>query len=407
MPVATGSESAASVTGEAAARERGAAFAAYGATEGEVAELLAYSDASPSQLPADLPLLVPLPDEPFVGAWDSYAADARQRGVHRALRARLVQLGFPVAPGMSASAPYQAATRRGIASPFAEADALELAEPDGLELRVHETAAGRVPVIVARAREDFVALVRALAHRNEPHPIPDSMGACIVGGYNNWDRVAALRAAWQAHASDRDDEHAWAAAFREIVPHRELYQDRFIILGTGPYSGMPARSLGLGDEDWLARSATIRLEHECAHYFTRRVLGSMRNDLLDELVADFVGIVASEGRYRAPWARGFLGLEAFPQYRVGGRLENYRRTPTLSDGAFRVLQHLVVDAIAQLARYDARRTRDPDPLVDRARSIMTIMSIRLAQLAAPDAADVLLAHDGERSVTGRSRQPAC
>ena len=43
---------------------------------------------------------------------------------------------------------------------------------------------------MAGAREDFVFLVQSLTQRNEPEPVADSMGACIVAGYNNWDRVA-------------------------------------------------------------------------------------------------------------------------------------------------------------------------------------------------------------------------
>jgi hypothetical protein len=53
--------------------------------------------------------------------------------------------------------------------------------------------AGRVPVPVAGDRSDFVSLVQAFAERNEPAPVPESMGACIVKGFNNWDRIATFR----------------------------------------------------------------------------------------------------------------------------------------------------------------------------------------------------------------------
>src|SRR5439155_4743001 len=93
----------------------------------------------------------------------------------------------------------------------------------------------------------------------------------------------------------------WDSELAEIARRPTLYQDRFILLSAGPYSGVAAAELGLADEDWKRRSLTIPLEHECTHYFTRQVLGSMRNALADELVADYMGIVASEGRYRADW----------------------------------------------------------------------------------------------------------
>jgi hypothetical protein len=116
---------------------------------------------------------------------------------------------------------------------------------------------------------------------------------------------------------------------------------------------VPADALALSDAEWRAHSATIRLEHECAHYFTRRVLGSMRNTLLDELLADYAGIVGAAGRYRADWFLRFVGLEAPHAYRAGGRLENYRGTPPLSDDAFRVLQSMVRAAASNLETFDA------------------------------------------------------
>jgi len=82
---------------------------------------------------------------------------------------------------------------------------------------------------------------------------------------------------------------------------KELYQDRFIILSSGPYSGVAAAEMGVPEDEWRRISLTIRLEHECAHYLTRQILGSMRNSLLDELIADFAGIVAATDRYRADW----------------------------------------------------------------------------------------------------------
>ncbi|MEH2229412.1 MAG: hypothetical protein V7K71_07160 [Nostoc sp.] len=101
--------------------------------------------------------------------------------------------------------------------------------------------------------------------------------------------------------------------------------------------------------EWLRLSLIIRLEHECCHYFTRRVFGSMRNNVLDELIADYQGIVAANnGRYRADWFLRFVGLEKFPNYQEGGRLENYRGNPALSDGAFRILQVFVKQAAENL-----------------------------------------------------------
>lgn len=68
--------------------------------------------------------------------------------------------------------------------------------------------------------------------------------------------------------------------------------------------------MNLSQAEWRRLSITIRLEHECTHYFTYRVLGSMRNNLLDELIADYQGIVSAIGKYRADWFLRFMGLES-------------------------------------------------------------------------------------------------
>lgn len=365
--------SAATTAIPAAARE---AWAAHGAAGAVLEELAVYSGDRFDLRAAD-GLRFPLPDEPFVEAWERYRAEAEERGAWAVLRERLVQLRFPVGEGMSARPEYLAATRRGILPPAGEG--VTLNAPDALRLGLHPTPAGRIPVLVLPDRGDFETLVRALTRRNEPHPLPASMGACIVSGYNNWDRVHALREAWERGRGGAD-EAGWQAEFRSIVPRRELYQDRLVLLSVGPYSAVPAEALGLDEAAWLDRSLEIRLEHECAHYFTRRVFGSMRNSLHDELLADYAGIRAAAGRFRADWFLRFMGLEDFPAYRVGGRLENYRGDPPLSDAAFAVLRQAVARAAAALERSDAE-AGDGDSPAERARALLRVAATPLPVLA--------------------------
>jgi anti-sigma regulatory factor (Ser/Thr protein kinase) len=111
-----------------------------------------------------------------------------------------------------------------------------------------------------------------------------------------------------------------------------------------------AGEIGLGDADWLERSLVLRREHECTHLFTQRAFGAMRNHALDELLADFAGLLAAFGEYRPELARRFLGVEPGGGYRTGGRLQNYRGQPSLSDAAFAVLVRLVDAAVAGLER---------------------------------------------------------
>lgn len=368
---------------------RAAVLRAHGATSAQLTELLAYTrDPFECSVPG-VTCNYPSADEPFVATWERYAAEAEEVGVAECLRRRLVQLRFPVAAGVRDSEAYRAATRRGIFHELSPTSGgITFVCPEALRLFIHQTAAGRVPVVVAQAREDFVSLVRALVHHNEPVHVPDSMGACIVAGYNNWGRIAELRARWEREHCG-ESSAAWALAFRAIVPMKELYQDTFILLSSGPYSAIPARLMGLGDAEWLEKSMVIRLEHECAHYFTRRALGSMRNSLLDELIADYVGIVAAIGRYSAEWFLRFMGLESYPIYRRGGRLENYRGEPPLTDGAFAVLQSLVKSASEQLERFDATRSGGLRSLAENARLITAFARLGLETLASEEGAALM------------------
>lgn len=365
---------------------RAAVLRAFGAREGETAELLAYNH-SIFQPPGRVDL--PLPDEPFVVAWTRYVEEARTRGVLPVLREHLVQLRFPIAAGISASAEYQAAIRRGELP--AGGEGLRIEEPDALRLFIHPTPAGAVPVLLAPHRADFEALARALTRKNEPVPIPPSMGASMVAGFNNWGRVAELRRRWEAGEVDAEGATAWPAAFAALKPRRELYQDRFVLLSGGAYSGVPAEAMGLDPAEWSRASLTIRLEHECAHYFTRRVLGSMRNNLLDELLADYMGIVAAAERYRAEWFLRFVGLEEADGCRAGGRLWNYRGEPPLSDAAFCVLQRLVRAAAARLQAVDEGLSpafRTPE---GRARVLLALAELTLEEIAAEGAEERLRA----------------
>jgi hypothetical protein len=348
--------------------ERAALWRSLGATAEQTHELLAYA-ASEFEL-ARAPAQFPLPDEPFVAAWAGYVAEAARVGAWPCLRDRLIQLRFPIAPGISETPDYRAATRRGV---WPDAHGLALARPDALRVFLVATPVGQVPVILAAAREDFVALIRALVHRNEPRPIPDAVGAMIIGGYNNWDRVAALRRPGESAAE-------WTARWPEIVAEPARYQDRFIVLGSGPYSDAAAADVGLDDAAWTEISIAIRLEHECTHYFTRRALGSMRNRIADELIADYMGIVAGAGRFRADWLLRFLGLERHPDYRPGGRLETYRGDLALDGGAFRILCAAIARCAHNLEAIDRLRPPPSDP-AGKAATILALAALGLEGLA--------------------------
>ena len=321
----------------------------FGATPTETKELLGYGETH-FDLSGTANLSLPLPDERSVETWELYARLVLETQSLACLSQYLPQLQFPVQEGISKHPDYVAAVRWGeVPTRSLIATGLPLCAPQDCHLVVHATPAGRIPILVAEKRADFVTLVQALTKRNEPIPIPESMGAIMVSGYNNWDRIRRLRAQFLASG---EAESSWAAKFRHIREQKPLYQDSFIIISTGGYSGITPVDLGLDEAKWRALSLVIRREHECAHYVTQRFFSSMRNNVLDELLADFIGLTAAVRNFRADWQLRFLGLECFPDYRQGGRLENYRGTPPLSDGAFAVLRRLAVSAVLELEQFD-------------------------------------------------------
>ncbi|SHH18736.1 DUF7005 family protein [Desulfosporosinus lacus] len=353
-----------------------------GATAAEITELLHYNKNVFHREDNAETLSFPLSDEPFVAAWEKYALEAKSKGVYATLRENLVQFQFPIHEGISATEGYKAVVNAGKDLTAGEAG-LHFEKSELLDLVIHSSSAGKIPLIITRHRNDFVSLVRALAMKNEPQPIPDSMGALIISGYNNWGRVRDYRRMWEGKERKWGGEN-WQQEFRRLIPQKELYQDRFIILSNGFYSAVQASELGISSEEWREASLVIRREHECAHYFTRRVFSSMRNNMLDELIADYMGITAAMKTYRADWFLRFVGLEDFPLHRAGGRINNYRGTPPLSAGAFEILKQLVKASAERLEIFH-RRFRDKIDLPGgRTKMLLALAQLTLEELASSE-----------------------
>ena len=367
---------------------RTAVLSDFGAEAEISAELLAYNEnvfdhEAHRQVPD-----FPLPSEPFVERWKFYARLAANGGAFAALAEHLPQLAFPIRQGISEEDDFRQATRKGInPDGLALATGLQLNQPEAVTLVIHPTPAGEIPIITVPERVDFLAVHRALINRCEPVPIPDSKGATMVAGYNNWDRVHAHRQAWEAA---NPEGNFWLTEFPIFRLDKQAYQDKFILLSVGAYSGVPAAELGLEEAEWLRLSSLIRREHESAHYFTRRLFASMRNNVIDEIIADYMGIVAAHGAFRCDWFLHFVGLAEFPVYRVGRRLENYRGS--LSDEAFTLLQALVVSAVKNLESFDTNNRDALNREGQRARLLFALTRLTLEELASSDGQAILENH---------------
>lgn len=357
---------------------RRAVLADLGANGAVLDELLAYG--APPRLAWSLPPVLPLADEPFVAVWREYAAAATEHGATHALRERLVQLAFPVRSGMSRETAYLAATRSGEWPPSGE-PGLALARPEAVHIELLPTIAGTLPALVVEERADFVALVQALAGRNEPIAVPPAMGACLVKGLANWDRVARHRARWESTAGPFAD---WSDELARLAAQKELYQDRLVVLSRGPYSAVAAAEASYAEAEWRQRSLALRAAHEATHYFTLRLFDGIRSHLVDELVADWAGCLRALGGYPRELALRFLGLEHYPRTREGGRLAVYRGA--LSDGAVEVLQALAVAAVAALAELAETKRAALASLDGLARWVFALARSTPEDLAAGDLA---------------------
>jgi hypothetical protein len=357
----------------------------HGATDAQADEVLAYTEPAygPPQ-PAALTALAE--DELHVPAWVEYVQESRVRGAAETLKGKFPQLRFPLTAGISQTETYRRATRRGDFDAAAQTPGLTLESPETLHLEVISTIAGRIPVITAANRHDFEALVCAFTERNEPVAIPASMGACLVSGLNNWDRVGQYRTRWETQQPGAGADE-WREEFQRMSRHKPLYQDRLMILSVGAYSAVDATEAGLTAEEWSTQSLVIRREHEAMHYFTARLFGRIRSHALDELLADFIGLLRASERYDSRLALTFLGLQAFPSVRPTGRFMNYT-TGALSDAAMPVVASLVVAGAAGLERLVAGWRIDPYDLPRLASVIATLASCTLEELASPEAIDL-------------------
>lgn len=369
---------------------RAKVLSSLGVTPSERDELLKYNENLFNHDALKFPLEIPLPDEPFISVWEQYATEASEKGAFESLKRALVQLSFPIQEGISQEEYYRSATRRG-RSPdgIPQANGLNLKRPEAIQLLLHQTPVGRLPLIIMGDREDFVALVQAITERNEPAPVPDSMGAVNIAGYNNWDRIRRYREQWERENRSDCSEQRWREEFKRLIPKKELYHDQFIILSDGPYSNISAHDMRLPEEEWKRLSLIIRREHECTHYFTRHLFSSMQNRLIDELMADYMGIVAAAGRYRADWFLRFIGLENFPEYREGGRLENYRGDPPLSDGAFKILQLMAKKASENLEHFDHAYRKESHDLHENAAILIALTCLTMEGLASEDGVSII------------------
>jgi len=243
-------------------------------------------------------------EEAFARDWEALLA-RRAGAPWELLRDMFVELNFPIGDGQSKNPELITALKCGVL-PANPRGAWRPEAPEGIGVYLHPTPVGRLPVIECEADSDFIRLQQSLVCHCEPRPVPDSRGATIIKNYNNWARV---------------NMHRGEAG--EIPKDPALYRDYIVLLSHRYYSGVAPEAFGLEAADWRRKSLVLRREHEAAHYMTQRYYHSTKNEIHDEIIADFMGLTAAFGDYDPDKFLTFMGLENYPEYRRGGRLEIY------------------------------------------------------------------------------------
>lgn len=335
-------------------------------------------------IPSGLIKKLPLPEEEFVPVWRNYLDESLKSGVFRALKNHIPQFNFPIEKGMSSNEKYRKAVKAEIppCDIFSESS-LILEAPDELELFIRETPSGPISVLVVKNRGDFMNLFRALAFKNEPVFIPPSTGGCAISGYNNCERFIAFK-----NKRALEDPFGLKASEDPAI-EKSHYQDRFLLLSDGPYSGISSAEAGFEESAWRGYSLKIRLGHESAHYFTKRCLGSMRNNAHDELIADYAGICEAFGAYDSSLFFKFCGIENLPEINPAGRINNYKGTPPLSDGAFGAMCETLRAAALNIEVFDKKIRKIYSRGDFTTAAIICMASLSVDEMASPSGADKL------------------
>lgn len=237
--------------------------------------------------------VLPLDDESEMKWWREFAAGVAKneyRG-HRLLLelARfLPQLSLPQVEGISRSHLYKQLVLQGndvsMLSPERVGVSPAWRSPEEVRFWIAPHPCGAVPVLATSDRQDFLQLVRALAYRAEPISLAEGLHAQAVSGLIHWGIISMFGM------------------------HNRT---RLVLLHDSPYGSVSAHEVPgmLTPSDWLKASTTLRLEHELTHLAVKRLLGEMRLNLLDELIADCMGMLAALGFFDARLFHRCLGLD--------------------------------------------------------------------------------------------------
>ncbi|MBE6101164.1 MAG: hypothetical protein E7200_03540 [Selenomonas ruminantium] len=201
-------------------------------------------------------------------------------------------------------------------------------QEDSLRISFVRTLGGRLPVIATESHEDFRGMEALLNGRAEKANLPLTVNAFTI----------------KAKAEN-------------------IFKHCVLLLNRAPYSNIPARELGLEQEEWLERSHRLRTAHECGHYETLRLFGGMKNNALDEILADALGQIAAFGDFDADRQRLFFGLKKGGDT-CTGRLTFYCQKVAAEERPkiYKAVNEVLDEVAAELKELRGRQASDWDVL---------------------------------------------
>ena len=325
-------------------------------------------------------------DELYIKFWET-AVQGFLNGndVFIELKKCFPQLNFPIETEIEKSELYKDIVLKWKTDAVNLEVSLELTDVKSLNLKLHNSIVGKIPILTVQNKEDFTSIIQSFLYKNNPIPIPPSMGAVFINGINNWQRLHSVKNNWLSNHPLGN----WTNEFSSnVMPNKSLYKDKLIILSTKPYSNVAASQLGLSEDLWISYSILIRQEHECAHLYTLKRYGHASNNLHDELIADYIGIIKTFGNYNKEWMLIFMGLEKYPKYRNGARLENYVKEGNLSNEDFKHLIKIIKNAIENIEVFD-KAVGKLKSIKDQMCRIDALCEIGLVALASQNGANLL------------------
>ncbi|OWU91576.1 hypothetical protein DBB36_07065 [Flavobacterium sp. WLB] len=324
---------------------------------------------------------------PEIQFWEDFLMDfSNGKDIFNALKECYPSLNFLIDKEIDKAELYNNMLLKGTTNDIKLTSYIKLEDTKNISLELHQSIAGKIPILTIPNKEDFVKILQSIIHKNNPLPIPASMGAVLLNGLNNSKRFNIIKKNWLQNNPFGD----WNTEFtNNIMPNKSLYKDKLIILSTKPYSNVPASQLGLEEDLWISYSISIRKEHELTHLYTLKKYGQATNNLHDELIADYIGIIKTIWNYNKVWMLTFMGLENYPHYREGARLENYVKESKLSPEDFKQLITIIKNAIENIAIFDktagkVKSTKDQMCRID------SLCEISLTDLASANGAELLI-----------------